>query len=140
MTYKAMSCLKVLALVCSVMVCSVLAGCGESGPPTGTVSGKITIGGAPPKEPIRVHFINSMIGQGASATTGPEGTYSLDAPIHVAEYTVYFEKVVQSDGPVSTNAEMLKSVDKQYRTESTSPLKKKIEQGPNTIDIDVPGA
>ncbi len=113
-------------------------GCGDGGPPTGTVSGKVTIGGAAPSEPIRVQYINSMIGQGASATTDAQGNYKLDQPIHVAEYTVYFEKLVDSSQPVSTNAEQLKSVAKEYRTETTSPLKKKIEAGANTIDLDVP--
>lgn len=115
-----------------------LVGCGESGPPTGTVTGKVTIAGAAPGEPIRVQYINSLIGQGASATTDAEGNYKLSQPIQVAEYTVYFEKLVDSSQPISTSAEQLKSVAKEYRNEGTSPLKKKIEQGANKINLDVP--
>lgn len=114
-------------------------GC-DNGPPTGTVAGNITIGGSAPKEPIRVHFINSIIGQGASATTKDDGSYALDQPIHVAEYTVYFEKVAESDGPVSTNAEVLKSVPKEYRSEMSSPMKQKVEKGANKINLEIPGA
>ncbi len=115
-----------------------LVGCRDSGPPTGTVSGKVTIGGTAPGEPIRVQYINSMIGQGGSATTDAEGNYKLNQPIQVAEYTIYFEKLVDSSQPVSTSAEQLKSVAKEYRNETTSPLKKKIEPGANKIDLDVP--
>lgn len=117
-----------------------LVGCGESGPPTGTVSGKLTIGGEVPKEPVRVQFINSMIGQGASATTQADGSYQLNMPIHVAEYTVYFEKLVEATGPISASEELLLTVPKTYRTEASSPMKKKVEQGANTIDLEVPAS
>ncbi len=104
----------------------------------GTVSGKLTIAGQAPKEPVRVHFINSLIGQGASATTGADGAYKLDQPIQVNEYTIYFEKFVEADGPISTAAEQSQVVPKEYRTEASSPLKRTIEKGPNTIDLDLP--
>ncbi len=130
MTNKALLSLALLMLV----------GCGESGPPTGTVSGKLTIGGAAPKEPVRVQFINSMIGQGANATTAADGSYKLDQPLHVAEYTVYFEKLVDATEPISANDELLLTVPKTYRSEASSPLKKKVEKGANSIDLEVPGA
>ena len=106
----------------------------------GTVSGKVTIGGAAPAEPIRVQFINSMIGQGASATTSEDGSYVLSQPIQVAEYTVYFEKVVDAVDPIPSSAEMLLSVPREYRTESSSPLKKNVEEGANEILLEVPAA
>ncbi|MGN6136686.1 MAG: hypothetical protein ACTHOU_19560 [Aureliella sp.] len=127
---------------CSMLGLAALAlsGCGESGPATGTVSGKVLIGGAPPAEPVRVQFINSIIGQGAFAVSQADGSYSLDHPIQVGEYTIYLEKIVESDQPISTNAEQLKSVPKEYRTEMTSPLKKEVKEGANTIDLDIPKA
>lgn len=106
----------------------------------GTVSGKLTIGGTAPKEAVRVQFINSIIGQGASATTAADGSYALDRPIQVAEYTVYFEKLVDAVEPISANAELLLTVPKAYRSEMSSPLKKTIEQGANEIGLEVPGA
>ena len=124
----------------SLLALTLLLGCGDGGPPMGTVSGKLTIGGTAPKEPVRVQFINSIIGQGASATTTAEGTYALDHPIQVAEYTVYFEKIVDAVEPISSNAELLRTVPKEYRNEMSSPLKKSIEQGANEIDLEVPGA
>ena len=122
------------------MAVALLCGCGKSGPPTGTVSGKLTIGGAVPQEPVRVHFINSLIGQGASATTAGDGSYTLDQPIYVDEYTVYFEKLVDASGPISTQAEQLQSIPKEYRTEMNSPLKQQVNEGPNVIDLDIPSA
>lgn len=127
-----------LTIFACLIGCALMIGCVDSGPKTGTVSGKLTIGGAAPKEPVRVHFINSMIGQGASATTSADGTYKLDRAIQIGEYTVYFEKLVEASGPVSTSAEMLTSVPKAYRNEATSPLKQTVNEGANTIDIDVP--
>ena len=123
-----------------MLALTLVSGCGDSGPPTGTVSGKVTIGGAPPKEPIRVQFINSMIGQGANATTAPDGSYALDHPIHVAEYTVYFEKLVDAVEPISSNAELLLTVPREYRSEMSSPLRENVEEGPNVIDLEVPAA
>ena len=117
-----------------------LVGCGESGPPTGTVSGKVIIGGAAPKEPVRVQFINSIIGQGASATTTADGSYKLDRPVQVAEYTVYFEKLVDASEQVSAKDELLLTVPRTYRNEASSPMKKKVEKGANTIDLEVPSA
>lgn len=114
------------------------AGCGDPGPPTGTVKGKVLIGGAAPPEAIRVNFINSTIGQGANAETAPDGSYTLPMPLRVGEYTVYFERIVVADGPVSTAAEQLTLVPKEYRNEMSSPLKKTVSEEENTIDLEVP--
>jgi hypothetical protein len=115
-------------------------GCGESGPPTGTVSGKVTIGGAAPPEPVVVQYVNSTMGQGGTAITESDGSYELAAPIRVGEYTVYFERKVESTGAVSTAQEQLSIVPKEYRSEMSSPLKKQVNEGENTIDLEVPKA
>lgn len=121
-----------------LLVLVLLVGCGDPGPPMGTVQGKVTIGGSPPPESILVYYINSTMGQGGLATTEEDGSYAIDTPFKVGEYTIYFQRIVNSDGPVSTAQEQLTIVPKEYRTEGTSPLKKQIEEGENTIDIDVP--
>ena len=118
----------------------VAAGCGDSRPPTGTVSGKVTIGGAPPPEPVLVQYINSTIGQGGTAQTEEDGSYEIGLPLRVGEYTVYFERIVNSTGPVSTEQEELAIVPDEYRTEMSSPLKKEVKEGENTINLDVPQA
>ena len=117
---------------------ALIAGCSEDGPPTGTVSGRVTIAGEAPSEPVRVNFINSIIGQGAAATTGDDGRYTLDQPLRVGEYTVYFERIVSATGPVSTAEEQLTIVPPEYRSEQSSPLKEEVVEGGNTIDLELP--
>ena len=127
-------------MVFSMVACHVVGCGGKSGPPTGTVSGKITIGSEVPKDSIRVFFINSIIGQGSLALVEKDGTYHLEDPLHVAEYTVYFEKLVESTGEATTKQTQLKSIPKEYGVEATSPLKVKVEEGKNEINLDVPAA
>jgi hypothetical protein len=115
-------------------------GCGDNGPPMGTVAGKVTIAGAQPKEAVRISFVNNSIGQGAGASLKPDGSYSLDLPLPLAEYTVFLTKVPEAtDGPATTASEVLTSVAREYRTEEKSPLKFEVKQGANQFDIDVPG-
>lgn len=127
-------------LSCLILFSMLLVGCGEPGPPMGTVRGKVTIGGSPPPEPILVFYINSTIGHGGLSTTQEDGSYAIDTPFKVGEYTIYFQKIVNSDGPVSTAQEQLTIVPKEYGNEMTSPLKKTLEEGDNEINIDVPKA
>jgi hypothetical protein len=124
---------------CLALALLLAAGCGDSGPPTGTVKGRLTIGGAAPPEPVLIYFINSSVGQGGAARSDAEGQYSLPQPIRVGEYKVYFERIVeQATGPISTDQEQLKFVPPEYRNEMDSPLKKMVNEGENTIDLDVP--
>lgn len=122
------------------LIAAFAAGCGDSGPPKGTVEGKVTIGGAPPTEKAIVYFINSTIGSGGAAQIGEDGSYEINEPMLVGEYTIYFERIVESDGPVSTAQEQLQAIPREYRTEASSPLKKQVDAGKNEIDIDVPKA
>src|SRR5689334_192835 len=102
-----------LFLLCSLCLVAA-AGCGPSGPPMGTVSGKLLIAGAAPKEPTRITFVNNSIGQGAGANVGDDGSYSLDTPLQLKEYKVFVSKVLgDTGGPVSTAKEMLMSVPKE---------------------------
>ncbi len=129
---------KVLALF--VMALPLVVGCGPKGPPTGTVSGKLTIGGAAPTEKTRVTFVNNSIGQGAGATVGTDGSYSLETPLPLAEYTAFVSKVLDDiQGPVSTAKEQLTTVPREFRSEETSPLKYEVKQGANEINIEIPG-
>ncbi|QDT56802.1 hypothetical protein Pan44_48620 [Caulifigura coniformis] len=114
-------------------------GCGESGPPVGTVAGKVTIGGAEPKDAVRISFVNNSIGQGAGANVQPDGSYSLEQGLPLAEYTVFLTKIpVASDGPATTASEVLTSVPKEYRTEEKSPLKFEVKGGANQFDVEAP--
>ncbi len=114
-------------------------GCGPDGPPMGTVAGKLTIGGAPPVEPIRVTFVNTSIGQGAAATVGKDGAYSLESPLPLTEYRIFVSKILgDTGGPVSTAKEMLMTVQKEFRSEETTPLKFSVKQGANEFHIEIP--
>lgn len=121
-----------------LMFVMAFAGCGDPGPPTGTVKGKLTIGGQAPSEPVMITFVNSTIGSGGNAQTDAEGAFDIPLPMLVGEHTVYVNKIVQSEGPVSTNAEILSEIPSKYATEGSSPLRKEVKEGENTIDIDIP--
>ena len=128
---------KLAVLMLLVVAC--VPGCGPSGPATGTVKGKVTIGGAAPKDTIRVNFINSLIGQGGGANAAADGSYTLDQPIRVGEYKVYFEKVIDSSkGPVSAQQEMLNSVPKEFRSESSTTMTQTVNEGSNVINLELP--
>jgi len=129
--------MKRLCLLFGLLVAS---GCGPSGPPKGTAHGKLTIGGKAPPYPVAVIFVNPSQGLALGGATKEDGTYQLDGEVKAGDYTVYLEKVVNSDGPVSTSKNVLHIVPKEYRTEDASPLKKTLKEGDNEIDIDVPEA
>lgn len=44
------------------LILALAAGCGDPGPPKGTVKGKLTFGGAAPPEPVLITFVNTTIG------------------------------------------------------------------------------
>lgn len=120
---------------------TVLIGCGEDGPPKGTVSGIVTIGGEPPKEDLRIHFFNSTLGSGSQAKISEEGFYELTSPILVGEYRVYLSKWLdpaKMKGAVSTAEETPTSIPPEYRSEMNSPLTKAVTEGGNSIDIKIP--
>jgi hypothetical protein len=133
--------LPVLALTAAFL----LAGCGEKGPPTGFVTGKLTIGDAPPADQVRIIFMDSLQGFSGSAIAGDDGSYEI-RDLRLGTYAVYLEKsggVVNGDtanGEISTDADRLMSVPRQYRTDVSTPLKATIVEGANTFDIPVPAA
>jgi hypothetical protein len=137
------SSLKSLCAISATVV--LLAGCGEKGPPTGFVTGKLTIGDAPPTDQVRIIFMDSLQGHSGSTVAQEDGSYEIQ-DLRLGTYAVYFEKsgvVVNGDaanGEVSTDADRLMSIPPQYRTEARTPLKSIIVEGPNTFDLQVPAA
>lgn len=130
----------VRTLVVAILL-SIVAGCGDSdAPPMGTVSGTVLIGGAAPKEPLRIAFFNATTGQGSAGEIEEDGSYELETPLPVGEYLVYFTMSYKevSDEPRSTESEIVKSVPREYQSDTESPLKATVEEGSNTIDFDVP--
>ncbi len=80
------------------------------------------------------------MGTGGGAQTEADGSFNVEFPMRTGEYTIYFLRIVESQGPVSTDQEVLKIVPKEYGSEMTSPLKEMVEEGANEINIDVPKA
>jgi hypothetical protein len=80
---------KRLALVSRLAFASVfitfLVGCGSSGPPSGTVTGTVTMGGKPVSE-VSV-FFDTKGGTG-TGRTNEEGKYQADVPLGDAKVTV----------------------------------------------------
>ena len=104
-----------------------------------TVAGKVTIAGEQPKDKVRISFVNSSIGQGSGANVQPDGTYSLEQPLPLAEYTDFLTKIPEAtDGPATTASEVLSSVAREYRSEEKSPLKFEVKEGSNQFDVEAP--
>lgn len=117
------------AVLALLFVCMV--GCGDSGPPSGTISGKVTLGG----EPItsgNVSFYSEQLGSGAQASISQDGTYTLANALQTGEYQVAVRGV---DGnPGEPEPEPTK-VPKKYWMEATSGLTVTLNPGANTFDI-----
>ncbi len=147
----------VLLLPFGLVACS---GCGES-KPVGYVSGTVTFDGEPVAEGNKIYFEQSSKGIIAGAVIGTSGEYSLnyngEAGIPLGDYVVYV-------GPPDSNMtqqefyELKRKVDAEYKSRgetpppspdwvlppkfyrpATSPLRKTIEPGENTIEISVEG-
>src|SRR5688572_17298853 len=74
----------------TLFVALATAGCGESGPPVGRVSGKVTYQGQPVTEGT-VSFYSDAAGYAAEAQLGNEGSYRIeteDGGLHVGDYVV----------------------------------------------------
>ncbi len=126
------------AALLAVLVAAGLCGCGEKGPPTGLVKGKVTIGGAPPESPLLVNYSNSLTGQFGMSPTKADGSYDLVVPLRTGEYAVYFDKPSDKDGPTSLALKGWNAVPKEYLSEETTPLKKTVVEGNNAFDLEIP--
>ncbi|QDT56805.1 hypothetical protein Pan44_48650 [Caulifigura coniformis] len=124
--------------ICSTLFAAGLCGCGEKGPPTGMVTGKVTIGGAAPDSPLLVNYSNSMTGQFGMSPTKPDGSYDLVVPLRTGEYKVYFDKPSDKDGPTSVALKGWNSVPKTYLSEESTPLKQTVVEGDNVFDLEIP--
>jgi hypothetical protein len=117
-----------------ILVClGWLDGCGSGGPPSGTVSGKVTLNGQPLSDGVVV-FTDSAAGVGASASLNERGIYHLPS-IPVSSYDVAIQPP-----PAPPPDEMPKVLPKSpipepFRDAETSPLKATVNQGPNTADF-----
>lgn len=117
-----------------------LIGCGGADtPPSGEVSGKVTLAGEALQEGV-VSFYSTELGSGASADITAEGTYTITEPLQTGLYAVTVlpppEPPPQELVPKSVKVDDSKFPPK-YRDPQKSNLTVKIVEGDNTFDIDM---
>lgn len=124
-------------------LCLILAftsGCGTDGPPSGTVSGRVTFQGEPVTSGV-VNLTSQTLGIGASGTLGEDGQYHIADQLKTGEYKVIITLPPPppprpEDGPPKPQQE-LKNIPAKYRSEATSDLTATIHEGTNTADFDL---
>jgi hypothetical protein len=127
-------------VLCGIMALSlcVLSGCGgeakkETGP-TGTVTGAVTLKGAP-LATGRVNFTKTEGGAGGSGALKEGGAYTLDEPLPVGDYNVFVSFEFSPDALKSGAADVLKTIPKKYRSAKTSKLTASVKEGENKFDF-----
>ncbi len=117
-----------------------IAGCsgGSDQTPSGSVSGKVSLKGAPVAAG-RVNFLGK--GAGASADLKPDGTYQLEGRLPVGDYAVSITAAGLGDQPPSEDPQKDQAAQlnlpKKYQSESTSGLTVKVVQGSNSFPFDL---
>lgn len=115
-----------------------LAGCSnqakEDVGPTGTVTGEVTLKGAPLTEG-RLNFANVQGGAGSSGALTEGGKYTLDEPLPVGEYDVFISFEFSPEALKSGMSDVLKTIPKKYRSAKNSKLKASVKEGENKHDF-----
>ena len=130
---------RVSAAVCLTVV---LVGCSSPGPAAGEVSGKITFKGAPVTEGT-VTFLNSKEGGSGEGQLGPDGAYSIVGKLNAGEYVVVVTPPMEmkdtdpGKSPPAPVEKNVKNIPPKYRQQGATPLKFKVEPGPNTANFDL---
>lgn len=120
-----------LGLLACVCWC---AGCGSGGPPTGSVSGKVTFNGQPLTAGI-VTFVNEEAGTGASGQLDPSGSYRIES-IRTGEYNVAVHQAPPPPDETGQRAELPKlNIPEKYLTPETSGLTATVNEGGNVRDF-----
>jgi len=110
------------------------AGCGTGAPPTGSVSGKVTLNGQPLTTGV-VTFVNEETGAGASDELDPSGSYRIES-IRTGEYNVAVHQAPLPPEQVGSRAELPKlNIPDKYLTPETSGLTATVNKGTNTRDF-----
>ena len=111
------------------------AGCGSGGPPTGSVSGKVTYNGQPLTTGV-VTFINEKAGIGASGELDASGNYRIPS-IQVGQYKVAIHRkpppINETNPAVIGNWKL--GIPEKYQGFEASELTATVERGRNTADF-----
>ena len=119
-------------------------GCGKSGEPVGTVSGKITYQGQPVTEGS-VSFNNDRLGASGTGEIQPDGTYQLatqGAGLPPGSYKVCIvppmeEQSTSSQLAASLEPKEMPDIPQKYRSFQTSDLEATVQEGTNELDFDM---
>ena len=101
-------------MIAAALCAMLIAGCEDIGPPSGTVSGRVTIGDRAPTEPVRVQFVNPLLGDGGAAITEADGTFKLDRMLRVGDYVIYVERVLDKHGGSVVRAAAASGIARRY--------------------------
>lgn len=119
--------LVLVAGLCSLQGC----GSGRDTTPTGTVTGKVTLGGQPLSSVI-VEFFSSELGAGSMGVTQEDGTYKTDGTLPIGKYAVTVNPQPPEPGQPENKSNQ---VPKKYISAKTSGLEFEVTGGANVIDI-----
>jgi hypothetical protein len=114
-----------------------LVGCSESGPPSGTISGKVIYQGKPVSGAV-VNFYSPKEGLGVSAVLDASGAYTIQNPLRAGKYGVYISTPPAVPGPTGVQPPPPPpDIPVRYLNQSTSDLTVEVTSGRNTKNFDL---
>ena len=130
-----------VACVVWALCACLLAGCGPSKAPSGTVSGKITLEGQPLTAGV-VTLVNSAAGTGASAELDASGNYRIAGELPTGPYEVMIQApappppLPASPGaPLPPTPALKVNIPAKFHDAKTSGLSVTVKAGANTADF-----
>ena len=130
-------------------VCALAAGCGTAGPTvkSGTLKGKVTFKGQPPKPGASIQFVGES-GTGASGVIGSDGSYtartgdSLSLPVGIYKVSVNVASKQMTPEQAMKAAQAGedltgKDIPEKYRNPNSSGEVAEVKEGQNTFNLDM---
>ena len=127
-----------LAVFLGFLVCGFWPiGCGSSGPPTGSLSGRVTYNGQPLTTGV-ITFVNEKTGIGDGCDLDSSGSYRISS-IQVGEYRVALQGHPPPPEPPQSLKQGQKSwklnIPAEYQAPQTSGLTATVKKGKNVVDF-----
>ena len=133
---------------CIAAISTIVAGCGESPPEFGQVTGVVRVKGRPQSR-LMVRFLpepvdGKELAANASGTTDDQGKYELRYYYKGEEglgAPVGWNRVLLEDTRLSALAQGQRAppqiIPPEYNSPGTTPLRKEVKPGPQTIDLEL---
>ena len=113
-------------------------GCGGSdAPPSGTVTGTVTMAGSPLTNGTVV-YMDDATGVGGSAELDEQGQYAFDAPLRAGQYAVSIQPPplpAPHETPAAPSEPF--AVPQKFQDAKTSGLTAEVKEGKNVINFDL---